>query len=300
MCAPVVRQRRAVEIDAGLRRHLGGGGGALLATLTLRHHRGDTLESRLGVIAESMGHVLRGQSWERRRNALGYVGVIKAVEITQSDRNGWHPHSHTLMLFDRPLTENERGDLSAWMFGRWSHVATTRELGSVTRANGVDVRAVNGVDSDRLSEYLTKVEGGWSAGLELARSDRKGHNPFALLRELLATGEARLAALWIEYERATFGRRAIVWSPGLRRRLLGTEQDQPDEALAASEGLDLALLRLLVPAERWNAIRRDATTGRFLSQVEQVAAALMFIADTVGHDLPLLDLPTMEGAFNGS
>jgi len=28
--------------------------------------------------------------------------------------------------------------------------------------------------------------------------------------------------LWREYERATLGRKAITWSPGLRRRLLGT------------------------------------------------------------------------------
>lgn len=292
VCAPVVRQRRAMEIDAALRHHLDGGGGALLVTLTLRHHRGDTLASRLAPVAESMRHVLNGKPWERRKTALGFLGVMKAVEITHG-ANGWHPHSHTLMLLERAATEIERRELEAWMFGRWAGVAERRGLGSVTRANGVDVREVT--TAGALSEYLTVIGGGWSPGLELARSDRKSRSPFDLLRSVLDTGDARSAALWREYEAATFGRRAVVWSPGLRRRLLGVELEVADEDLAASEGIDLSLLRWLCPASVWNATVRDGTTGELLSEVERAAALLLFIADQLGHDVPILDLP--EGAL---
>jgi hypothetical protein len=285
-----------MEIDAALRHHLDGGGGALLVTLTLRHHRGDTLASRLVPVAESMRAVLHGNPWERRKVALGFVGVMKAVEITHG-ANGWHPHSHTLMLLERPATEIERRDLDAWLFGRWSSVATRRGLGSVTRANGVDVREVT--HAGGLSEYLTVVEGGWSPGLELARSDRKSSSPFALLRSVLDTGDSRTAALWREYEAATFGRRAVMWSPGLRRRLLGHELEVADEELAASEGFDLALLRWLCPADVWNATVRDGTTGALLSEVERAAALVLFIADTVGHDVPVLDVPRATEVLSG-
>jgi len=289
VCAPVVRQRRAMEIDAALHRHLDGGGGALLVTLTLRHHRGDTLSSRLDPVARSMRDVLAGDPWQRRKSALGYVGVMKAVEITHG-ANGWHPHSHSIMLLERPATENERCDLSSWMYGRWSSIAQRRGLGSITRANGVDVRPVT--DAGNLSDYLTVVEGGWSAGLELARTDRKGRSPFELLRQVLETGDARTAALWREYEAATFGKRAIVWSRGLRELLCGNELETADEELAASEGLDLALLRWLCPAEVWNETVRSGSTGQLLTEVEHAAALMLFIADTLGHDLPVLDLPT--------
>ncbi len=293
VCAPVVRQRRAMEIDAALRRHLSGGGGALFVTLTLRHHRGDTLASRLDVIAQSLRLVLKGAPWERRKVALGYVGAMKSLEITYGDANGWHPHSHSLLLTERPATEIERADMCEWMFGRWSSIAEHRGLGTITREHGVDVRPVT--SSGGLSEYLTTIEGnGWSPGLELARTDRKRSSPLDLLRHVLATGDARFASLWLEYERATFGKKSVIWSRGLRRRLLGSELEAGDEELAASEGIDLGLIRALVPASVWNATVRDATTGRLLSDIERAAAALLFIADTLGYDVPPLDVPTME------
>jgi hypothetical protein len=217
---------------------------------------------------------------------------MKAVEITHG-ANGWHPHSHSLMLLERPATEIERCDLGSWMFGRWSNVARRRGLGSVTRANGVDVREVTSAGA--LSEYLTVVGGGWSPGLELARSDRKSRSPFDLLRTVLETGDAQNVALWREYEAATFGRRAVVWSPGLRRRLLGVELEVADDELAASEGLDLGLLRWLCPSDVWNATVRNGSTGELLSDVERAAALMLFIGDVIGHDPAPLDLPTVEG-----
>lgn len=290
VCAPVVRQRRAEEIDAALHRHLDGGGGALFVTLTLRHHRGDTLASRLDVIARSLHHVLSGEPWKRRRDALGYVGTIKAVEVTWGEANGWHPHSHSLLLTERPVTEMERADLEQWMHGRWSAVAERRGLGTVTRAHGVDVRQVK--TAGTLSEYLTVIESAWSPGLELARSDLKRWTPFDLLREVLATGEARPVALWLEYERASFGKRAVVWSPGLRQLLCGVEVEATDEELASSEGIDLGLIRALVPGSVWNQTVRDATTGELLTDIERAAGCLLFIADTLGHYVRPLELDT--------
>lgn len=297
LCAPVVRQRRAMEIDAGLRRHLDGGGGALFVTLTLRHHRGDTLASRLDVITSSLGLVLKGTPWERRKSALGYVGAIKAVEITFGLANGWHPHSHSVLLFERPLSDDERADLRAWLHARWNGIAEKRSLGTVTRRNGVDVRAIT--TQAGIGEYVSSLDSLWSPGLELSRSDLKRRAPFDLLREVLITGDRTNAARWIEYEQATFGKRAIVWSPGLRALLLGVEVEATDEELAASEGLDLGLIRALVPTDTWNRTMREANTGRLLSDIERCAAALLLIADVLGHDVPPLDVPAEQGALHG-
>ena len=297
MCAPVVRQRRAMEIDAALRRHLDNGGGALFVTLTLRHHRGDTLASRLDVVSSSLHHVLKGEPWKRRKESLGYIGSMKSPEITWGEANGWHAHSHSIMLTERPATEIERADMQEWIFGRWLSVAERRGLGSVTRAHGVDVRPV--FTAGDLGQYLTTIEGGWSPGLELARSDRKRFTPFDLLRNVLTSGETEPAALWKEYERATFGKRAVMWSPGLRARLCGVEDEATDVELASSEGLDLALLQAIVPPDVWNQSMRSATTGELLTSIEHAAALLFFIADTLGQDVPIIGAPTLERANHG-
>ena len=289
LCAPVVRQRRAGEIDSGLRVHLDDhGGGALFLTLTLRHRRRDTLSSRLDVVSQCMNLVLKGSAWERRKLALGYVGNIKAIEITWGETNGWHAHAHVLLLFDAPVDEHLRADLESWIFNRWSAIATGRGLGTVTRRHGVDLRQVT--TAGELAGYLTTIDSDWSPGLELARSDIKRWSPFDLLGLLMSTGDTLYRALWLEYEAATFGKRSVKWSPGLRARLTGVELEVDDVELAASEGIDLTLFRALIPTDQWNATVRSATTGQLLTDIERAAAAFLIIADTLGHDVAPLDI----------
>ncbi len=289
VCAPVIRQRRAGEIDQALSLHLAAGGGAEFVTLTARHHRADSLSSRLDVVAEALKLTLSGSPWARRRSALGFLGAIRTTEVTWGEANGWHPHCHALFLFDRPLSKAERVDLEEWLFGRWGGVCKRKGLGSITRANGVDVRAVHG--AGELGDYLTKVEGGWSAGAELSRTDLKTHAPIALLRELVATGDRIWLGRWLEYERATFDKRAIRWTPGLRGRLLGVEAEASNTELAASEGADLALLRAIVGRDVWHGHLRDGTTGELLTELEQCAALLLVLSDLVGTDLDPIGVP---------
>jgi len=127
-----------------------------------------------------------------------------------------------------------------------------------------------------LAGYLTKVDGGWGAGHELARGDVKvgrvhGLVPAQLLGEFIDTGEVRFKLLWQEYERATFGKRAIVWSAGLRRRLLGEEVEESDEALAAAEGMEPEFVRFLVEKDHLWEAAKSGTVGDLLSQIEAAA-----------------------------
>jgi hypothetical protein len=278
-CAPVVRQRRADEIDRGLQAHLDGGGGAVFLTATVRHQRRDALATRLAVIAQALHLILKGSGWDRRRDRLGYVGTIRAVEITYSLVNGWHPHLHAVLLFERPLTGDELADLEAWVFGRWSAIALRKGLGSVTREHGIDLRPVT--TAGDLAGYLTKVEGGWGAGMEIARADLKrsdgGLTPVEILEAFGRTGDVEMLTLWQEYERATFGRRSIMWSPGLRDRLIPEIEDQADEDIAAAEGSDQSIFSVLVEAALWRQALTVGVTGLVLTEIERGAAAVLLL-----------------------
>jgi hypothetical protein len=283
----VVRQRRAAEIDQGVNGWLAKGGGGEFVSLTNSHGIQDALEPRLAAMAGALNSLLKGSAWERFKKRLGYVGSIRAVEVTWGQENGWHPHNHVVMLFERPLTAQERQELWRWLHNRWSGVLLAKGFGSITEAHGVDVRQVTG---DVLGEYLTKVEGGWSTGLELARGDvkrgkRGGLTPFGLLADFAATGDVESRRLWLEYEAATFGKRWLRWTPGLRALLLGTEVETTDEALAASEGVDLALVRWLCEAAEFRRHVRRGTTGLLLDEVEESAAWVIFLSDLLGHEL---------------
>ena len=140
MCAPVVRERRAREIDEAIASALDRGMGVEFVTLTVRHHQGDALAPRLDVIARALRLCLTGKPWMKRRARLGYVGAIRAVEVTHG-RNGWHPHLHALLIFDDTLTKAERLDLKVWLHSRWATVLRRLDLGTIN-GHGVDVRAV--------------------------------------------------------------------------------------------------------------------------------------------------------------
>ena len=274
LCAPVVRERRAVEIDTGVAGHLELGGSALFVTFTLPHHRTDALVNRLLAVSQALNLTLKGTPWTKRRDRLGYVGAIRAVEITDG-ANGWHPHNHALLLFDRPLLDHEVGQLSAWLFARWAGIVHRKGFGSIN-GHGLDVRPVTSAGD--LSQYLCKIDGGWGVGLELARSDVKRNSPIQHLRDFASTGDMASAARWLEYEHATFGKRAIRWSPGLRARLLGDEDETADELLAASEGLDLALMRAVIPREVWDPAVAGGTATDLLSELEHIAALILSLS----------------------
>lgn len=297
VCAPPVRERRARDIDQATAEALAKGWTVLFVTLTVPHHLGDDLAGRLDTIGQALRLTLNGSGWERRRQRYGYSGAIKAVEVTWGPRHGWHPHAHSLLFFEGKLTDDEVADLERWGYGRWLGVCERKGYGTPNRAHGIDVRRVT--TTDDLGGYLTKIEGGWGAGLELARADLKRSNggnvpATALLSEFAATGDARALQLWREYELATFGRRAIVWSPGLRAKLLPDVEEVTDVEAAAAEGIDLTLLRALIPAGDWRTVVRAGMAGDLLTDFEHTAAAVLLLCDLWGVPVHPLDPPTPE------
>lgn len=288
VCAPVVRAARALEVEAGLAAHMDGGGGAEFVTVTVPHYAQNALAPRLRAIRRALGLILSGAPWKRRKGRLGYVGCIRAVEITYG-QNGWHPHLHAVLLFERPLTDTERADLREWMVSRWGGVVAAERFGKLHGRHGLDVRPVT---RDGLGDYMTKVDGGWaSAGMELARGDLKssrGLTPFEVLYRMAATGEARWERLWVEYESATFGAHSLEWSPGLRARLIA-EPEKDDVELAAAEGAGLTIVRALIEAGRWRTEIDAGTVGLLLDDLEDRGALSMALVLLAGHVLRPID-----------
>lgn len=273
ICAPVVRERRAGEIREGMSALLDAGGSALFVTATGPHHLGDPLEPLLDVMSRCVHSWTQGRTWGEFRQRLGYIGSIRAIDITYGSlasgrSNGWHPHCHALLCFESVLREQDWLDL--WLHCERAHqrALTAAGFGAIN-AHGVQVLPVRG--GDALSTYLAKVEGGWSVGHELARGDVKkgGATPFDLLRRCVE-GEASDIRLWREYEAATFNKRFLVWGPGLRQKLLTTAEVSDVEA-AAAEGEDDAVVRFEVEAAVWLAYCRAGQIGGVLAALEAMA-----------------------------
>lgn len=273
ICAPPVREGRAKEIDQALRNALEREMSAVFVTLTIQHGSSDPLEVTFERLRTGHRATHSGRVWMELREALGYVGAIRAWEITYGV-NGWHPHCHEVLVFERQLLPDEVVGLEAHFAKVYGRALAKHGL-TLHPVHGVDVRPVHSAGD--LGGYLTKVEGGWGAGLELARSDLKrgrrgGRSPFELLADAYE-GDAQALRCWLEYESGTKGKRAISWSPGLRKRLLEVaEEEAPtDEDLAAIAPDADEVWGIDLPPAVWIEVRRGGGIAELMRVCEDEA-----------------------------
>lgn len=181
----------------------------------------------------------------RLRAAMGFVGYVRVVEATYGD-NGWHPHIHVLYVFNRAVSDAEIDALADAEFAAWAAGAKVSGLGAPLRERYELTRAAGPIDS-----YFTKTvyyERSMSVdkvGQELASAITKkgkagGRTPFQILADYVADRKPEDLALWTEWERTSYGRRAMTWSRGLKA-MAGID-DVTDEDIAGSDDEDAVAL----------------------------------------------------------
>lgn len=259
VCAPIIRRERAEEITEGARRHIATGGGIAMVTFTIRHSRVDGLRDSMRVLADAYSDMSRSRAFRDWKDERGMVGYITATEITYG-MNGWHPHRHVLMLFDRPVSHEQEMALQGELFAMWSH-AVERAGGETVSREAFDVRAVTRGE-EQVASYVTKtIKGVDGIGAEVSLADVKAGraagsiNPFQLLD--VETAEAE--RLWNEYADATKGRSAIRWSRGLRDAL-GMGRERTDEEIV-DELERVGEVRVLISPSLFNRVARDYRTA---------------------------------------
>jgi len=200
----------------------------MLWTGTVSHSRAHRLSSTWDAISYGWNATGSGRGWKEDKDTFGIVGFVRVTE-TRVHNNGWHVHTHVLILTTQLLDVDEREALGDRMHARWSG-ALERKGYSCDREHGSDLKHVTGTGA--LGDYFTK------ATYELTGAAHKigktgSLSPFDLLRLVVEDGDADALADWHEWERGSKGRRQLVWSKGLRKRYISSAE-LDDEAIAAA------------------------------------------------------------------
>lgn len=221
LCAQKVGQKRAQEIRTAVDAWMASGGLVLFVTPTFPHYAQDSLADLLTSFKSALSIFRKGMPFEKIKTQIGYSGLIRAMETTWGEKNGWHPHSHELW-FIRPedplkalLVESAQEsrdhfiktgkrktfgsilNLQEKLWDRWAKACLKVGLPAPSFEYGIRVEMAENEEQtrSRLSEYLAKSgleldpdAPVWGADDELVRVHSKRgkpgrYTPFDFLRE---------------------------------------------------------------------------------------------------------------------
>ena len=247
VCNPRIAKQRQGEILHAQREHRKNGGVTLLLTITFSHSRNDNLKETLSKFSKALSRMKACRKYKSLKQAVGYVGSIRALEFTHSDRNGWHPHTHEIVFLDKTITEAQAENFRQSIFNLWEFYAVKHGLGKPTNEHGINVKYAT--DNEKNDGMLASYVAGMDyelTHLHTKESKEKGvysgRSPWQILKDIADKKSERDIFLWREYAHAVHGRNQLFWSKGLKDRFQVKEFSDLEAAAVFEEKKILRVL----------------------------------------------------------
>lgn len=295
VCANKIATRRAGEVAAAIRAHHDAGGRVLFVTLTAPHDVGDALKPFYEALSESFAYCRAGSGWTGGarsigwKERLGFVGTIRATDATHGF-NGWHPHFHVLYFVRGDVTGRELVEFRRWLRARWgARLVKKHHVREPARRIGVRMEVVH---SDRkLGTYISKLGLGRELSSMGTKDARRGHRtPFQILVDFSRTRRSADKSLWREWTASMHGKNALVWSKGLRYRLI---PDLPDVTDAEAAELPDVDPDTLVSVESRSVCKVRGVAWDRLAGRDDVALRVLRAAETAGAEGVRIEMADM-------
>ena len=214
VCSQKISETRRLQIQDALRQHRASGGVNLLLTFTFSHTRDQSLDQNVRGLAKALQKMKQSRGYKALQSQYKYTGQIRALEVTHSNANGWHPHVHEIWFLDDGIDQGKVYALKVGLFKLWRAACEKAGVGLPSREHGVDVQFRSSAQSDSVGAYVSK----WGFELTYSHTKKGGssRSPWAILRDMHRRYTFRDAQLWKEYCSAFAGRAQLFWSRGLK------------------------------------------------------------------------------------
>lgn len=263
VCASKISEKRRIELEAAVAKS---GLTPVLVTVTLQHSRQDPLKDLIEDLTNTLRSLKSGGWWQRFKDQHRVKAYVSSLEVTWGAENGWHPHKHWLLFVEMPVDQVNSDQLKAQLTARYTELLA--KVGRyASNYYGIDL-IVGQPAAVEVGRYVTK----WGLASEVTKAvvknGRSGLSPWQLL-EAYAEGDQQAGALFVEYAKATQGKRQLVWSQGARQILaLGAEQADEDLA-AAEEDQPQAEMLIKLDFAEWQMILKHNARSAMLDLAEQ-------------------------------
>lgn len=92
-------------------------------------------------VTETFRKVKQGKAWTQGRDRFGWLGDVRALEVTHGD-NGWHPHIHALVFLKDWTDKDDAYGFGGWFFDRWA-ACMERAGHGICSISGFDFKRVD-------------------------------------------------------------------------------------------------------------------------------------------------------------
>lgn len=286
------KKREAVQtvIDRSLTENI-------MVTLTLRHDKHDGLKGLIDGLQKACSDLWRDRTWLALKKEYGFLWNVRNLEVTWSEKNGWHTHIHLLigaerlggssqrtparsghqvyLASDTNGSEGEIKSIQYKLFDAWNRLVQKHGLKALDRQAGVNV-----IKADNADDYLVK----WSISKEMAsdKNGKKGH---------LSMGDIEIEVLChtIDFEHQGrvsihqarkilqeyyegFDKRKFLQPGGQFNQILRGEDESPSgEEEKEDEKIDEDKSIIYVKGHLWSKLCYSGWGFAFLSKLEQMS-----------------------------
>lgn len=261
ICSAKISMRRAEEIKKGLQSWIRQGGVYVMVTYTLQHTKADSLKSVKKALDIAHRALKSGRYYQEIKEDYGIKGSLVGVELTYSERNGWHYHKHELLF----LKDGSRDlkQLQDRLFKKYYWLLADSGFGSIDGI-GIKVSELIEEEDPESPVYISKwgLEQEITAGAEF--KDSSGYTPFELL------DHPEFYNLFVEYSHTMKGSRRLVWSRGMRDLLgLGSERSDQDIAEELDNLLEDYVTLVHLTKHEWRWVVRLGLRSDLLDHAER-------------------------------
>lgn len=282
-CSSKISERRRVELKQALDQ--AEQYSFSMVTFTLSHHKKDKLAPLVDDLLASYRRMTSGKAYQEFAERSGIVGNIKALEVTYSDRNGFHPHLHVLIVSQRGAKVDRR-----WLKSRWQSVIESNGR-TADYWIGCNFRVADMSAAEYVEKYgHERIKDYWGASGELTKGasklarDAHGFSMFQCLYNSITAPDEKQRSRWgrifQEYVEAFKGKHQLQYSKGLRE-LLGLGVELSDKELAEGGEYPSSLLARL-SLRQWRVVLGNDARGDILSAAEKGIEALNEFLNAIG------------------
>jgi hypothetical protein len=282
ICATKISEKRRRQLARLVTAHLATGGSVWMTTYTVSHKKYTSLEQLLNDFLEARRKMRQGRRGMGLRSCFGVVGTVSVLEVTYSDRNGWHPHVHELVFSDQADMNPDAYDQAAR--AAWKSAAAA--FGLRMNAHGFQIDRTFGAVQDYIAKFGHEPEQKlpWGVESEMVKGHIKqarnddGATPFALLRAA-TDGLTWAEPLWQEYCSVFKGKKQLNFSSGLKK-LYGIEDDTDVEIAESEDGeaVDAPLTLVEVSPDQWDQVVEARTRGGLYELLQQGRPGVLIAA----------------------